>query len=560
MTSRAECEEELRRLQELVSLHTLTLVHRTPCPISPILTPLRPQDVVFHRCRLKGAELEYWKMQRGLGAGHIQALADQGSSVYEMSIIDRGTRCTVVGCFVTPADQRGSKQFSLITLQHYRGRGFATMLMKLVVNQELKSAACLQLTARVVNKKVAYILGRLRNALYETEYNSQLSFGRIYLRSQHSVPTPDSDAFDEEGEVGGQQFENTAVPDAGEPDAGEPDAGEPDLGVPDAGGPDAGEPDLGVPDTGGPDAGEPDLGVPDTGGPDAGEPDAGGPVPSLALGPATPHHNNEQADPPLTCSNLSPIVALPTVTMGSPDLPRERPSLSSPSSGDAHTFPRSSVIFLTGKRGGRLCDFPGLQYALDFVESSEVVSGPLETDSLIFHGGRELLGIDLAVVFREICSTQQPGSCLINGHFNLVTGYRTFAKVRVRGFPKASHVVRISQDVIVPGERGQSMIQNHNRKTRAILQEHFARTKYIFIEPNVSNHYNRAYDDGFVCDFGAKYKRVDWRETGISTKTMEQYRKIYCAGVAWPTLCFEVDNLDVAPLGRPRLKRKKFGM
>jgi hypothetical protein len=130
---------------------------------------------------------------------------------------------------------------------------------------------------------------------------------------------------------------------------------------------------------------------------------------------------------------------------------------------------------------------PALHEQLAFVERSSVVDGPLQANSLTFHGvDREELGIDAAVVF----TVTEPGGVPI------VYAYRTLAVVRdcnMRG------VVRLNQDIIIDGMQGRSFINQINLQTAQVIRNKLPMTEWIVIEPDREILYHLNYANyGFL--------------------------------------------------------------
>ena len=128
-----------------------------------------------------------------------------------------------------------------------------------------------------------------------------------------------------------------------------------------------------------------------------------------------------------------------------------------------------------------------LHEQLRFVERSSVVDGPLQTNSLIFHGvDREELGIDAAIVF----TVTEPGGGPI------VYAYRTLAVVRDCSMRA---VVRLNQDIIVDGMQGRSFINQINLQTAQVIRNKLPMIEWIAIEPDREIMYHLNYANyGFL--------------------------------------------------------------
>lgn len=184
--------------------------------------------------------------------------------------------------------------------------------------------------------------------------------------------------------------------------------------------------------------------------------------------------------------------------------------------------------------------------SLDFVAHSDVVGGPLQEQSMIFHGvDGEQYGIDMALVF----TAQEPGED------PFVYAYRTLGYVRGCGM---SHVVRINHDVVKPRMQGRSFINQVNLLTAQVLRSHFSDATHIVIEPDREIGYHQNYiTHGFLWRLQDNICASTVPPTAISLQSFRAYRgQIDIDPQRYASVWFELPDADRAAAAtskRPRL-------
>ena len=153
-------------------------------------------------------------------------------------------------------------------------------------------------------------------------------------------------------------------------------------------------------------------------------------------------------------------------------------------------------------------------------------------DSMNFHGGDEMWGIDCAIAFL----VKEPDE-----HAK-VYAYRTLALVRDCGM---KGIYRINQDVMQPQMRGRSFINNVNLQTAKIIRSKYPGAVGLVIEPDRDVLYHTNYEKhGFLWALDEMPLQVStYEDVGVTKRSFLRYRKqVALDDARYPSLFFNIGD------------------
>jgi len=153
-------------------------------------------------------------------------------------------------------------------------------------------------------------------------------------------------------------------------------------------------------------------------------------------------------------------------------------------------------------------------------------------DSMNFHGGDEMWGIDCAIAFL----VKEPDELA------KVYAYRTLALVRDCGM---KGIYRINQDVMQPQMRGRSFINNVNLQTAKIIRSKYPGAVGLVIEPDRDVLYHTNYEKhGFLWALDEMPLQVStYEDVGVTKRSFLRYRKqVALDDARYPSLFFNIGD------------------